>query len=101
MKEPNETSVEKRITHLIPGTLEAMRDTLPVALMYLVFGERPNEIPEGETKKVNFRVNAKTEEFITRLIPEFGSRTQVIIHALAWAAELNDRQQLMLISTKL
>lgn len=101
MKELNETSTEKRITHLIPGNLEAMRDTLPVALMYLARGERPNEIPEGEIKKVNFRINTKTDEYITRLIPEFGSRTQVIIHALAWAAELNDRQQLMLISTKL
>lgn len=102
MKELNETSAEKRITHVIPSSLEAMRDTLPVALMYLARGERPNEIPDkGEIKKVNFRINDKTEEFITRLIPEFGSRTQVIIHALAWAAELNDRQQLMLISTKL
>lgn len=101
MKEPNGASMERRITHLIPGTLENMKDALPVALMYLARGERSSYIPEGEIKKVNFRINAKTEEFITRLTPEFGTRTQVIIHALAWVAELDNRQQFMLISTKL
>lgn len=100
MKEPNENA-ERRITHLIPGTLEAMKDVLPVALIYLARGEHPKAIPEDETKKVNFRINAKAEELIARLVPEFGSRTQVIIHALAWAAELDDRQQLMLFNTKL
>jgi hypothetical protein len=100
MKE-NETSAQRRVTHLIPQSLEALIDGLPVALMYLSRGERPLEIPDDETKKVNFWINPKSEAYITRLTNEFGSRTQVIIHALAWAAELDDRQKLMLISTKL
>jgi hypothetical protein len=100
-KELNETNAGRRVTHLIPVSLEAMKDTLPVALMYLYHGEMPKATPEGEIKKLNFWINPKSEAFITRLTPEFGSRTQVIIHALAWAAELNDRQKLMLISTKL
>lgn len=101
MKEPNEASVERRITHLIPVSLEDIKDALPVALLYLSYGERPKEIPEGEIKKLNFWINPKSEAFISRLTPEFGSRTQVIVHALAWAAERNDCQKLMLISTKL
>lgn len=100
MSEQND--LERRITHVIPSDLEEMKTMLPAALMYLARGERPNAIPAGENLKVNFRINSMTDAYITRLTPEFGgSRTQVIIHALAWAAERDDRQQLMLTNTKL
>lgn len=101
MKEPNETSAQRRVTYLIPQCLEALINGLPVALMYMSLGERPKKIPEGEIKKLNFRINPKSEAYITRLTNEFGSRTQVIIHALAWVAERSEREKFMLINTKL
>lgn len=99
MNEPHD--IERRISHRIPSILEPLKGLLPAALMYLARGELPETIPAGECKTVNFRVSALSEEYITRLTPMFGSRTQVILNALAWAAERNDCQKLMLISTKL
>lgn len=99
MNEPND--IERRISHRIPGDLEAMKEMLPAALRYLTYGEMPKAVPIGAKKTVNFRINSTTEARITRLAPEFGSRTLVIIHALAWAFECSACQQLMLTNTKL
>lgn len=99
MSEQND--LERRISHRIPGELEAMKDMLPAALRYLARGEMPSAIPAGENKKVNFRISATTDAYVTRLTAEFGSRTKVIIHALAWAAERSDREKLMLSNTKI
>lgn len=101
MSESKPNDVERRISHRIPSVLEPLKGLLPAALMYLARGELPETIPAGECKTVNFRVNARSEEYITRLTPKFGSRTQVIIYALAWSAERTPIQQFMLTNTKL
>lgn len=92
----------KRITHNIPASLEHLKEALPLALIYLARGERAKAIPVGSTKKVNLTITPRTEELISRLSQdEFGSRTQTIIQALAWVAELGEHQQFLIMNTKL
>lgn len=92
---------EIQVNHRIPEELEAVKSALPAALMYLARGERAKHIPEGPTKGMRFTLSEKAASYIDQLTPEFGSRTQVITQALAWAAERDSREILMLSNTKI
>lgn len=92
---------EKTTPYKVPESLESVKAALPAALMYLAKGERPTQVPQDEKKSMRFALDAQAEIYIGRLTPEFGSRTQVITHALAWVAERSDREKLMLINTKI
>lgn len=92
---------EKTMPYKVPAELEGMKEALPAALMYLARGERPTNIPKGNRKSMRFTIDARAETYLDRLTPEFGSRTKVITHALAWVAERSERERFMLINTKI
>lgn len=87
---------EVEAIHQIPSSLHEFRDSLPGALYYLALGKRPTAIPVGEAKSMRFLLHPDSVIRCEKLMLEFGSRTKIIIAALAWVAEQDQRAQLLL-----
>lgn len=88
-------------TYRLPEELLEVKAALPGALYYLQLGKRPSTLPSGSIKGTRINLSNNAEAYLLKLTPEFGSRTKVIVHALAWFKEQDQRTQLLVGSIKL
>lgn len=77
----------------LPATLQKkeLRAGIAIALFYLTIGNKPTHIPDENEKRTNTKVRLSSEakRFFDELLaqPEFVSKNQIILHALAFLHE--------------
>jgi len=85
----------------LPETLRSMelRARLGIALFYLTLGRTPAQIPGNGEKRINtkVRLGPRGKKCLDELLarPDYTSKNQIILHALAYAYE---RPRLLLCS---
>ncbi len=64
-----------------------LTEAIGIGIFYLAMGKRPSAIPEGELKSARVKISTTAKKYLDFSLPEFNSRNDLLVHALAWVYE--------------